>query len=420
MEQKKRRVILVGVNVDKNEDFEYSMLELKNLAIACDFEVVDKLVQNAEKIHNGHYLGKGKLEELSNIMKEKDIEIAVFYDELSPAQIKNIEKYLESTIMDRTNLILDIFASRAQTKEAKMQVEIAQLQYMLPHLTGSYTNLSRQGGTSGTAANKGAGETKLELDKRKMLSKISKLKKELEKITGEREVQRNLRESRNVPVVSLVGYTNSGKSTIMNVLVDVYGGNEEKKVLEKNMLFATLETSVRQINLERSRNFLLTDTVGFVDKLPHKLVKAFRSTLEEIKMADVILHVVDYSNVDYEKQIEVTNQTLEEIGVGGIPVIYVYNKCDLKGLRQPRLNPDSVFISAKEKMGIRELITIIKQEIFKDYVSCKMLIPFDKGNISAYLIANSQIISNKYINEGTLLELECSKSDYEKYKEYLV
>jgi len=253
-----------------------------------------------------------------------------------------------------------------------------------------------------------------------MLGKISKLKQELEKITGEREVQRNLRMSKEIPVVSLVGYTNSGKSTIMNKMVDIYEGNEEKKVLEKDMLFATLETSVRQISLEKNKKFLLTDTVGFVDKLPHKLVKAFRSTLEEITKADIILHVIDYSNEDYEKQMQVTDETLLEIGVKDIPIIYVYNKCDLKGMTAPRVNENEIFMSARDKLGIRTLIEVIKKEIFKDHITCKMMIPFDKGNITAYLMENANVISTKYNEEGTLVELECKKSDYEKYKEYVI
>ncbi|MCL2355134.1 MAG: GTPase HflX, partial [Oscillospiraceae bacterium] len=386
---------------------------------ACDFEVVDVLTQNSDQLHKGHYLGKGKLEELTNAIEEKKIDRAIFYDELTPMQIRNIERYLKCTIMDRTNLILDIFASRAKTKEAKLQVEIAQLQYMLPHLAGSYEDLGRQGGGSGLS-NRGAGETKLELDKRKMLQKISVCKNELEKITNERAVRRNLRKSEQVPIVSLVGYTNSGKSTIMNAFVDLYSDNEEKKVFEENMLFATLDTSVRQINIKNEKKFLLTDTVGFVDKLPHKLIKAFRSTLEEILDADVIIHVVDYSNSNYEKQIEVTNNTLAEIGAQDIPIVYAYNKCDLTENKKYGVSENKVYMSARTKAGIEDLIDLITKVIMKDYHICKMLIPFENGNITSYLLENCKINSKEHTEQGTLLELQCSSSIYNKHKQYVL
>ncbi|HSP23335.1 MAG TPA: GTPase HflX, partial [Planococcus sp. (in: firmicutes)] len=291
------KAILVGVQLQQDLHFEYEMEELRNLAEACEVEVVGEVMQNLDRIHPATYVGKGKVEEIKAFYEEAEANLIIFNDELSPSQIRNLEEELECKVIDRTMLILDIFSRRAKTREAQVQVELAQLQYMLPRLVGLRASLGRQGGgSSGGFSNRGAGETKLELDRRKIEDQLSKLHKELEHIRAQRETQRKQRTRTGTPVVSLVGYTNAGKSTIMNGMLAKTGQGEEKKVFEKDMLFATLDTSVRKIVLEDHKHFLLSDTVGFVSKLPHHLVKAFRSTLEEARNSDLLLHVVDVSN----------------------------------------------------------------------------------------------------------------------------
>ncbi|PKC52014.1 hypothetical protein RhiirA1_405210, partial [Rhizophagus irregularis] len=311
----------------------------------------------------------GKIEEIKSLYDETNANLVIFNDELSPSQIRNLEHDLDCKVIDRTMLILDIFERRAKTSEAKLQVQLAQLQYMLPRLVGLHASLSRQGGgTGGGFRNRGAGETKLELDRRKIEDQISKLKNELENIKDQRETQRKKRRKNQVPVVSLVGYTNAGKSTIMNQLLFKMGQQENKQVFEKDMLFATLETSVRNIELSDNKSFLLTDTVGFVSKLPHHLVRAFRSTLEEAKDADLLLHVVDVSNEQYQFMMDITNQTLKEIGVVDVPTIYVYNKSDRADVSYPLISGNNIWLSAKEDVGLDELIEMIRLRIFDDYI----------------------------------------------------
>lgn len=413
--------ILVGVNLNNDSNFEYSMEELANLTEALEVEVVGTIIQNLERITPSHYIGTGKILEVKSLFEETGANLVIFNDELSPSQIRNLEQDLECKVIDRTMLILDIFDRRAKTREAKMQVELAQLQYMLPRLVGLNASLSRQGGgTGGGFRNRGAGETKLELDRRKIEDQIAKLRKELENVKAQRETQRKRRRKNAIPVVSLVGYTNAGKSTIMNQLLRKVGQEDNKQVFEKDMLFATLETSVRNIELEDKKTFLLTDTVGFVSKLPHHLIKAFRSTLEEAREADLLLHVVDVSNEEYPFMMEVTNKTLAEVGVENIPTIHVYNKSDKANINYPLVSGDNVWLSAKEGVGLDELLLMIRQNIFSNYVECQMLIPFAKGDIVSYLNSNASIISTEYDEHGTLLTLELKESDLKKYEQYVV
>jgi len=417
----KERGILVGVNIQNDSNFDYSMIELGELAQALDVEIVGTVTQNLERVTPSHYVGTGKIEEIKRFFDESEANLVIFNDELSPSQIRNLERDLDCKVIDRTMLILDIFERRAKTREAKMQVELAQLQYMLPRLVGLHASLSRQGGgTGGGFRNRGAGETKLELDRRKIEDQISKLRKDLEVVKEQRETQRKQRKKNRVPVVSLVGYTNAGKSTIMNQILSKVGQIEDKQVFEKDMLFATLETSVRNIELEDKKSFLLTDTVGFVSKLPHHLVKAFRSTLEEAKNSDVLLHVVDVSNEEYEFMMEVTNNTLKDIEVVDVPTIFVYNKSDLANKTYPLVSGNNIWISAKEDKGLDELIEMIRQRIFRDYVKCQMLIPFDRGEIVSYLNKNATVLSTEYEENGTLLDLELKQADYKKFEEFSI
>ncbi|WP_332646455.1 GTPase HflX [Lysinibacillus sp. 54212] len=413
--------ILVGVNLQNDDHFEYSMEELANLAQALDVEVVGTVTQKLERVTPSHYIGTGKIEEVKAFFEETDANIVIFNDELSPSQIRNLERDLECKVIDRTMLILDIFSRRAKTREAQMQVQLAQLQYMLPRLVGLHASLSRQGGgTGGGFKNRGAGETKLELDRRKIEDQIAKLRRDLEGVKEQRETQRKQRRKNAVPVVSIVGYTNAGKSTIMNRLLAKMGQEDSKQVFEKDMLFATLETSVRNIELPDNKSFLLTDTVGFVSKLPHHLVKAFRSTLEEARDADLLLHVVDVSNEEYSFMMNVTNDTLKAVGVEDIPTIYVYNKSDLAQVAYPLISGDNVWISAKQDVGLDELMGMIRKQIFSNYVQCDMLIPYSDGGAVSYLNEQATINSTSYEEHGTLLSLELKEADFKKFEQYVV
>jgi len=412
-----RKGIVVGININNENGFEESMVELKNLCMACDIEAIGELVQNSKQINKVHYIGSGKLDELKSLVNSEEVDIVIFNNELSSSQLRNIEKAIECEVIDRTALILSIFAERAKTREAKLQVEVARLQYLLPRLIGANENLGRQSGGVGTK-NKGAGEKKLELDRRKIEAKIAALNKELEELKHQRETQRNLRRKSSVPQIALVGYTNAGKSSIMNSMIDTFKDSEEKKVFEKDMLFATLETSIRSIKLDDNKKILLSDTVGFVSNLPHNLIKAFRSTLEEVCEADLLLHVVDISNPDYKHHIKVTNETLKEIGVESVPMIYVYNKIDL--VDDYLTEKNGVYISAKKNLGIDKLVETISNKVFNNYINCNMFIPYYKGNLLSYLNDNARVIDRKYRNDGTELSIECSNIDYEKYREYVI
>ncbi len=427
--------IVVGVNVKNGEHFNEGMQELIALSDACDIEIVDALVQNADSINKATYLGKGKLAELSELANAMGAEVVIFNGELTASQIRNIQQVVDTVVLDRTNLILTIFASRAKTREAKLQVEVVRLQYELPRLIGANENLSRQaggigGGTGAGGRNKGAGETKLELDKRRVEEKINAMQRELEELVAQRFTQRNKRKKNEIKTVALVGYTNAGKSTVMNYMVQQFIGKEEKEVLEKDMLFATLETSVRKIKLKNRKEFLLSDTVGFVSNLPHKLVKAFRSTLEEVCEADLLIHVVDRSNEDYKSQIEVTNATLSQIGAGHIPVVYAYNKADLvkeevliesqSEISSMDAQEDIVFISAKKGDGMDELIELLCKRLYPDEVRTKIMIPDDQGALMAKINALTNIISSDCEEEGMVYEIQCNEQMYQQVETYVI
>lgn len=422
MEELLERAIVVGVNLKKDEHFEYGLEELHNLAEALQVEVVGEVTQNLDKVNSAHYVGKGKIDEIKAFYDEADANLVIFNDELSPSQIRNLEAALDCKVIDRTMLILDIFSRRAKSREAQMQVELAQLQYMLPRLVGLHASLGRQGGGAGGGfRNRGAGETKLELDRRKIEDQIAKLRRDLEIVKDQRTTQRKQRKKNEVPVVSIVGYTNAGKSTIMNRLLSKTGQlDDDKQVFEKDMLFATLETSVRQIRLPDQKEFLLTDTVGFVSKLPTHLVKAFRSTLEEAREADLLLHVVDVSNEEYRYMMDVTNETLQAVGVEDVPTVEVFNKSDLANLSYPRVNSNNIWISAKEGEGLDELLTLIRSHIFADYKICNMLIPYERGDVVSYLNETASVHTSEYEENGTMIKVELKQSDYERYQEFVV
>ncbi|MER2088272.1 MAG: GTPase HflX [Sporosarcina sp.] len=421
MEVLVERAVIVGVHEQMDQHFEYAMEELSNLAKAIDVEVVGEVTQNMEKRNPSTYVGKGKMEEIKNFYDELDANLVIFNDELSPSQLRNLERELDCKVIDRTMLILDIFVRRARTSESRMQVELAQLQYMLPRLVGLRASLGRQGGgTGGGLQNKGAGETKLELDRRKIEDQIAKLRRDLDHVKDQRETQRKQRKKSGTPVVSIVGYTNAGKSTLMNKLLAKMDMENAKQVYEKDMLFATLDTSIRKVKLEDNKEFILTDTVGFVSKLPHHLVKAFRSTLEEARDADLLLHVVDVSNPEHGYMMEVTNDTLQAVGVENVATLNIYNKSDMADISYPAVSDDSIWISAKEGKGLDELIELIKKRIFEQYITCKLLIPFDRGDIVSYLNNKANVKNVEYEEEGTLMTVEMDVAERSKIEEFIV
>lgn len=434
-ETKKARAILVGLNVNRSDlEFERSMNELRELTKALDLEVACTVTQSLSSPDNSTYIGSGKVEEIKNSLDIFDADIIIFNDSLSPMQLRNLEKALDTEVMDRTGLILQIFAARAKTREARLQVEYAQLQYMLPRLAHMRTSLSRQGGGSGRLSNKGSGEKQLELDRRRIEHRMAELRRELENVEKERDTQRSRRLNSGIPRVSLVGYTNAGKSTILNNMLLTYGSDgqdtEEKLVLEKDMLFATLDTSVRRIKAPGHSPFLLADTVGFISELPHSLVKAFRSTLEEAKYADILLQVIDFSDPEYRYHMDVTKETLAEIGAGDIPVIYVFNKSDIVQKEQeeesqlvmevPRSMDDRAYICAKDTDSLEELISVIERKLAEGLADYELLLPYSEGGILNSLTQAGKVSSSEYLPEGIKIIARLTPGDYNKYSKYAV
>ncbi|WP_022764436.1 GTPase HflX [Butyrivibrio sp. XPD2006] len=426
------RAVLVGLNTGiSSSDFDRSMDELKELVKAIDIEAALTVTQSLPSPDRSTYIGSGKVEEIAASLDMFDIDLVVVDGALSPMQARNLEKALDTEVIDRTGLILQIFARRAKTREACLQVEYAQLQYMLPRLAHMRTSLSRQGGGSGRLSNKGSGEKQLELDRRRIEHRMAELRRDLEGIRKERDTQRGRRMRSGLPEVALVGYTNAGKSTILNGLIDLYGvsGSEDKQVFEKDMLFATLDTSVRKIEPKDHRPFLLTDTVGFISDLPHDLVKAFRSTIEEAKFADLLLEVIDFSDPEYRHHMEVTQQTLKEIGAGEIPVIYVFNKSDILKDEQiesgslpiefPRTGADRVYISAKDKHSLDALIEVIDKKFAEEETEVTLLLPYKEGAILGELNSRGVVKMTEYQEDGVLVKALLTGKDISRFEAYM-
>ncbi len=420
-----QNAILVGLQTDQKDDaFERMMEELEQLAEACHIYTIAVFTQRAKNPVHATYIGSGKVAEVAHAIKELEAEYVIFDQTLSPMQFRNLGKELGVEVMDRTGLILRIFAEQARTREARLQVEHAQLQYIMPRLAGMWTHLGRQAGASGSMSNRGIGETQLELDRRHIERRMAELEKELKGIAKERTTQREKRLRSGIPRVSLVGYTNAGKSTIMNRLLAI---NENpldgKNVLEQDKLFATLDTTVRKIQPKGDRPILLSDTVGFIDELPHSLVKAFRSTLEEVKYADLLVQVIDYSDIDYRACMKVTEETLREIGAAGIPMICVFNKADLVRdlpYEIPAVRNDSIYMSAGTGIGIRELWELISTKLREGMQECIFLIPFTNGDVVHHLQEAADVLSVDYQAEGTRITVRCSEEIRNRYASYLI
>lgn len=415
----KERVIVAGVS-HLQPDFEYTMEELASLVEANNMEVADTIKQKADSVSAKTYFGSGKVTEIKEIANADDVKTIVLNDELTPSQIRNLEKETKLSFMDRTELILQVFSNRAHTKQAKLQVEIAKLQYQLPRIHPSGNPLDQQS-ASGGLANRGAGETKLELDRRVIRKRITYLKDQLKTVDKTINVQSRKRTNTTMPLVSLVGYTNAGKSTTMNGLLNFNKeDSDDRKVFEKDMLFATLDTSVRKIDLEDNTSFLLSDTVGFVSKLPHNLIESFKTTLKEAKDADLLVQVIDVSDEHWKNMLEVTEKTLKEVGVKDKPMIYAFNKADLKPDQVfPSIEGDNIYYSALDKKSIDTLVELIKKKLYANFKMTNLLIPYDKQKIAEKILRNSQIIKKEFLNEGSSITANLSPDELNEYSEFI-
>jgi GTP-binding protein HflX len=395
------QALLVGLAYKHTyEETMESLVELEHLAEALNIQTKDKIVQNAKEITPRTYIGTGKVQEVKKMIEVLDIDIVIFDDTLSPAQVKNLEKELDIQVIDRSFLILSIFAERAQSKEAVLEVSLAQKMYLLPRLIGMSQSLSRQGGGSFNA--KGPGETKLELDRRRLSEEITFIKRELEKIKEEKMISRKQRLRNRIPVVALVGYTNAGKSSIMNSL-SRYLKHDSEPVLEKDMLFATLDTKAKRLQKENYPPFILIDTVGFVSKLPHELVNSFESTLSDVVGADLLLHIVDGAYFN-RKQIDTTKEVLEKIGASHIERLLVLTKKEI-ALTLPDLQEDYVFVSNRTGENIDTLVNMIYGHLYKENRIHVLKIPFNQGQIYANLKENNTILETHYEHDGTYVKV---------------
>lgn len=393
LEDFKERVILVGVSEQDGDDAEDSLAELAELVKTAGASVAGTLIQKRELIHPGTYVGTGKVAEIAELLEHTGATGIVCDDELSPAQLKNLETMLNTKVMDRTLIILDIFAARATTSEGKIQVELAQLKYRLSRLTGLGRSMSRLGGGIGT---RGSGEKKLEIDRRLINDRIAQLNRELKEVVKHREIARAKRERNAVPVVAIVGYTNAGKSTLLNHLTDA-------EVLEEDKLFATLDPTTRMLELEGHQQVLLTDTVGFIRKLPHHLIEAFKSTLEEAKYADYIIHVVDASNPQRDKQMYIVYETLDHLGVKNKKILTLFNKIDIRtdDDQLQDFRADHVLqISATENAGLDAVKDVLQEMLREDKIYIERVIPYAQAGVLQLVRNKGELVSEEYVPEG--------------------
>ena len=409
-----KSIIVAIDSINYHSKLEYLIEELKELAKACDIMVDYQMVQTLKRPNPVSYIGKGKLEELIQFIDAEDIELVIFNDELSPSQMKHLSELISCELIDRTGIILRIFEQRAKTKEAKLQVESAKLNYLLPRLVGANIDKIGQLGGSGF---RGSGEKQIELDRRIIHNRLNKIKKELESVALKSEIQRSKRKKNDVPIVALIGYTNSGKSTLMNYFLN---HRKNKLVLEKDMVFASLQTSTRLIELENQLPFLLTDTVGFVQELPKHLFKAFRSTLEELLEADLLIQVVDSSSIHYQEHIASTNVILSELKALEIPMIYAYNKVDLGGYASVVAKNPHLFISAKEGTNLNKLEKAITNILLKDGIKVNLKIPYTQGEDYASLVKLTKVIKTDYLDDNIYVEVICPITRIKQFEKYIL
>lgn len=396
-EQIEEKVILVGISEQDGDDAEDSLAELAELVKTAGAVVVGTLIQKRETIHPGTYVGTGKVDEIAQLLAATGATGIVCDDELSPAQMKNLESILATKVMDRTLIILDIFAARATTSEGKIQVELAQLKYRLSRLSGLGKSMSRLGGGIGT---RGPGEKKLELDRRLINDRIAQLNRELKEVVKHRDITRAKREKNDVPVVAVVGYTNAGKSTLLNHLTDA-------EVLEEDKLFATLDPTTRMLELDGHQQVLLTDTVGFIRKLPHHLIEAFKSTLEEAKYADYIFHVVDASNPQMDKQMHIVYETLDRLGVKNKKIVTLFNKMDQRTEEEPLqdFRADHILmISAARNEGLDKIKDLLQEMLREDKVYIERVIPYAQAGIIQLVREKGELVSEEYVPEGIAIK----------------
>lgn len=395
--EQKERIIVVGVATSENDDTDKSLDELIELGQTAGVETVAKVIQNREKVHPGTYIGKGKIEEVRELVIKHKADTVVCDDELTPAQFNNLSQMLDVKVVDRTVMILDIFAKRASTSEGKLQVELAQLRYRASHLIGGRSELSRLGGGIGT---RGPGEQKLEMDRRLIKERITQVRKELEQVKRTRELTRKKRQENPIPVVAIVGYTNAGKSTLLNHLTGA-------GVLSEDKLFATLDSTTRKLVRENGEEILFTDTVGFIRKLPHHLIQAFRSTLEEAKYADLILHVVDCSNEDMDSQMYTVYETLKKLEVGDKKIITAFNKidvCDREETLKDLAADRTVRISAKTGQGIEQMLSAISEVIAEGKQLLDKVFGYDEAGAVSNVRKYGQVMEEEYRNEGIYIK----------------
>lgn len=397
------------IDIDAREEF-------LGLCEACELEIVRMFFQNVKEISHRTYIGSGKAAEIKEYMNENEVDGVLFANNLSAVQLKNLEEIFDCPIMDYSDVILEIFERRAASPLSRLQVECARLKRVLPRLIGANQSLSRQGGGG---LNKGSGEKKLELDRRRIKSRISEIERELKSIKKQRDTQRQKRLRSNLPIVSLIGYTNAGKSTLMNALLKHINANEDKQVLQQDMLFATLDTSLRQIQLKGGLSFLLSDTVGFISNLPHELVDAFHSTLEEVTYADLLLEVVDISDEQTSKQMAVTKETLNTIKAGHLPILRVYNQCDKTDIQYPKAEGDEVYISAIEEDSIMFLLNEIQKHLFPSRMQINISLPYHEGSLLSYIHEHASIQKEEYLDESIELRIEIDEMYIKPLKEYI-
>lgn len=412
------RAILIGMEWGRNDSLwtvDDSLEELKQLADTAGATVIKKFIQKRPKPDPAFFIGRGKVQELALYAQQENIDLCIFDDELSPAQQRNIESVMGIRILDRTALILDIFAQRARTSEGKLQVELAQLQYTLPRIMGKGLMLSRLGGGIGT---RGPGETKLEVDRRRIRDRIAFIKDQIEKVKAVRSLHRSKRKKNNVFEVSLVGYTNAGKSTLLNTLTnsDIYA---------KDQLFATLDPTTRQLTLPNKQEIIITDTVGFIQRLPHQLIAAFRSTLEVVTEADLLVHVIDVSHELYKEQVAAVHEVLKEIGSETKPVITVYNKIDKlppdsKLADRLALEEDTVCISAAKKLNLESLQQMIESHLKSKAVEVTLCIPYTETAKAAQLHETANVLEQEYTENGAVMKVILPVEDLEAYNEYIL